>query len=96
MEVSRFSRQRERSILGQDGVVPLAPHGGRTHGKGAVGGSGVWSYPSQGLLHRDHLLLHHHHQLDALFIAHGDLAGHVANVFPWQIEEQEVRDQRSS
>lgn len=41
---------------------------------------GVASYPSQGLFHGDHLLLHHHHELDPLLVAHGDLAGDVADV----------------
>lgn len=44
------------------------------------------SYPRQSFLYRDHILLHHHHQLDALFVAHGDLAGHVADVFSWRAQ----------
>ena len=39
------------------------------------------SYPSQSFFYCDHLLFNHHHQLDPLFIAHGDLTGHVANIF---------------
>lgn len=42
-------------------------------------------YPCQRLFHCDHLLFHHHHQLDPFFIAHGDLAGHIANVLSCRV-----------
>ena len=41
------------------------------------------SYPCQGLLHTYHLLLDHHHQLDALFITHSDVTGYKTYVLTW-------------
>lgn len=68
-------------------------------GGGGLGGGTVWwrgggqqgeaSYPSQSLLHCDHLLLHHHHELDSLLVAHGDLAGDVADVLSCQEGKQQ-------
>lgn len=52
---------------------------------------GEASYPSQGLFHGDHLLLHHHHELDPLLVAHGDLAGDVADVLSCEEEKPQKK-----
>lgn len=48
----------------------------------------VTSYPRQGFLYRDHVLFHHHHQLDSLFVTHRDFTGHEANVIACQVKEK--------
>lgn len=48
------------------------------------------SYPRQSFLYRDHILLHHHHQLDTLFITHGDFTGHKTNIITCQVEIRDV------
>lgn len=54
--------------------------------------TGAVTYPSQGLLYSYHLLLHHHHQLDAFFITHCDLTGYKAKVISCRQDSEEVKD----
>lgn len=49
---------------------------------------GVTSYPRQGFLYGDHILLHHHHQLDALFVTHCDLAGNKTDVIACRVKRR--------
>lgn len=75
-------------VWGGGGVLQGRVVLGGGGGGGDVGQQqGEASYPSQGLFHGDHLLLHHHHELDALLVAHGDLAGDVADVLSCKEEE---------
>lgn len=48
------------------------------------------SYPCQGFLYRDHILLHHHHQLDSLFVTHSDFTSHKTNVITCQVKNWKV------
>lgn len=48
----------------------------------------VTSYPRQGFLYRDHVLFHHHHQLDSLLVTHRDFTGHETNVIACQVKEK--------
>jgi len=56
------------------------------------GSFGMTSYPCQGFLDGYHILLHHHHQLDTLFIAHGDFTGHKTNVVTCQVKVEMSAD----
>lgn len=61
------------------GMVGWGVRGKEQQMRQEVGGA---SYPSQSFFYGNHLLLHHHHQLNSLFVAHGNLASHIANVLP--------------
>lgn len=50
------------------------------------------SYPSKCFLNGDHLLFHHHHQLDPFLVTHCDLTGHITDILSCTKKSKNILD----